>query len=254
MKKAVTVKNLVIGEGKPKICVPMVGKTLTDLIEEASYLQTLEIDIVEWRVDFFAHVEELVEVIAVLREIRIALRDKPLIFTFRSMKEGGEKEIGSDYYFALNKTVVETGLVDFIDVELFNVESRVRGLVELAHEYNVLVIISNHDFEKTPSKEEIIYRLRRSQDLGGDLPKIAVMPKNAMDVITLLDATTTMAEQFASGPIITMSMAGKGLISRMTGEMFGSSITFASAKKASAPGQIAVEDLRTVINLMHSNL
>lgn len=231
----------------------MVGKTVTELIEEASYLQSLEIDLVEWRVDFFECVEKIEEVIAALGNVRKILRETPLIFTFRSRKEGGEKEISLDYYFELNKAVVETGLVDLIDIELFNEESKVREIIELAHNNNMFVIISNHDFEKTPAKEEIISRLKKAQDLGGDLPKIAVMPKSTADVITLLDATMTMAEQFAKTPIITMSMAGKGIISRMAGEIFGSSITFASAKKASAPGQIAVEDLRHVINLLHSN-
>lgn len=254
MKKTIALKNIVIGEGTPKICVPMVGRTLTELVEEAACLQSLNIDIVEWRVDFFEHVENIEKVIAALKEIRTLLREIPLIFTFRSMKEGGEKEVSTDYYFALNKAVVETGEADIIDVELFNDVCDIRTFVELAHKNKVLVILSNHDFEKTPAKEEIISRLRKAQELGADLPKIAVMPKSAADVIALLDATTTMAEQFADRPIITMSMAGKGVISRMTGEIFGSSITFASAKKASAPGQIAVQDLRTVINILHSNL
>ncbi len=254
MTKTISLKNILIGEGIPKICVPMVGKTLPDLIEEASYLQSLNIDLVEWRVDFFELVENVDEVVAALNDIRIILREMPLIFTFRSMKEGGEREISLDYYFALNRTIVETGLVDLIDIELFNEESQMKGLVKHAHENNVFVIISNHDFDKTPDKEEIISRLRRAQELGGDIPKIAVMPKKVADVITLLDATTTMTEQFADRPIITMSMAGKGVISRMTGELFGSSITFASAKKASAPGQIAVEDLKDVMNLLHNNL
>jgi 3-dehydroquinate dehydratase I len=118
----------------------------------------------------------------------------------------------------------------------------------------VLVIISNHDFEKTPPKEEIVSRLRKAQELGGDLPKIAVMPKSPADVLTLLEATTIMSEQYADRPIITMSMTGKGVISRLTGELFGSSMTFGAAKKASAPGQMDVVELRNVLRLLHSNL
>ncbi|MNI90534.1 3-dehydroquinate dehydratase [compost metagenome] len=63
-----------------------------------------------------------------------------------------------------------------------------------------------------------------------------------------------MNEQFADRPIITMSMAGKGMISRLAGELFGSALTFGSAKKASAPGQLPVAELRGLLELMHRNL
>ena len=113
------------------------------------------------------------------------------------------------------------------------------------------VIASNHDFFKTPAKADIIYRLRKMQDMNADIPKIAVMPQNRKDVLTLLAATEEMATNYADRPIITMSMAGTGVISRLCGEVFGSSMTFGAAKKASAPGQMGVNDLSTVLDLLH---
>ncbi|MDP4105173.1 MAG: type I 3-dehydroquinate dehydratase [Bacillota bacterium] len=254
MKKTVTVKGITIGEGAPKVCVPMVGENLQQLIEEAELLKTLDLDVVEWRVDFFEQVEEIEKVKAALAEIRSILPDTPLIFTFRSAKEGGEKEITPEYYVELNKAIAETRQADIIDVELFSEENGVHALIEAAHAKNVYVIISNHDFAKTPSKEEIISRLRKAQELGGDLPKIAVMPNNTADVLTLLEATSVMFEQYADRPIITMSMSGKGMISRLSGELFGSALTFGAAKKASAPGQVAVAELQNVLSLLHTNL
>jgi 3-dehydroquinate dehydratase I len=254
MTKTVTVRNLTIGEGIPKICVPLVGETIAQLEEEAVFLKTIDLDLVEWRVDFFEHVEDIEKVKAVLVAIRSILPDTPLIFTFRSHKEGGNKEITTSFYFELNKTIAETGLVDIVDVELFNDQKEVKALIEAAHGQNVFVIISNHDFHGTPEKEEIISRLRRAQELDGDLPKIAVMPNSTADVLTLLDATNTMKEKFADRPFITMSMAGKGVISRLAGEVFGSALTFGAAKKASAPGQVGVKELRNVLNLLHTSL
>lgn len=107
---------------------------------------------------------------------------------------------------------------------------------------------------KTPAKEEIIERLRKAEELGGDIPKIAVMPTCTEDVITLFDATRIVKEQYIEGPIITMSMAGKGVISRVAGELFGSALTFGAVKKVSAPGQISVVDLRNIIEVLHNNL
>ncbi|WHY87523.1 type I 3-dehydroquinate dehydratase [Neobacillus novalis] len=254
MKKTLTVRGLTIGEGAPKICVPLVGETLSQLKEEAVYLKTLDLDVVEWRVDFFEHVDDIEEIKAALGEIRAILTDTPIIFTFRSAKEGGEKEISTDYYFELNKIIAGSGQIDIIDVELFNEGNDIKAIIELAHRYGVFVIISNHDFDKTPSKEEIVSRLRKAMEIGGDIPKIAVMPRSSTDVLTLLDATNTMNEQYADRPFITMSMSGKGLISRIAGELFGSALTFGAAKQASAPGQIDVVELRRAINLLHSNL
>ncbi|MET1176254.1 type I 3-dehydroquinate dehydratase, partial [Paenibacillus amylolyticus] len=87
-----------------------------------------------------------------------------------------------------------------------------------------------------------------AQELGGDLPKIAVMPETTADVLRLLEATCTMNEKYADRPIITMSMAGKGIISRLAGEVFGSAMTFGAAKKASAPGQIAAGELKEILH------
>ncbi len=253
MKKVVTIKAVTIGEGLPKICVPMVGETIPQLIEEAEILKRIDLDVVEWRVDFFEDATNIERVKKALQAIRKVLVDKPIIFTFRSAKEGGQKEVSTAFYFELNRLISETKLVEVIDIELFNNEKDVKELVEVAHENGVAVIISNHDFHNTPEKEEIISRLRKAQGLGADIPKIAVMPNCAEDVIILLDATRIMNEKYADGPIITISMAEKGLISRLSGELFGSALTFGAVKKASAPGQMAVVELRRTIQLLHNN-
>ncbi|WP_420954629.1 type I 3-dehydroquinate dehydratase [Bacillus haynesii] len=254
MKKLVKVRGITLGEGRPKICVPLVGKKLAQLKEEAAYFQTLDADIAEWRADFYEDVDDVDQVCAALVEIRRLLEDTPIIFTFRSAAEGGEKEISTARYFSLNVAVVKTGLADVIDIELFNDEEQVKALVEAAHGHEVSVIISNHDFEKTPAAEEIVSRLRKAQELGADLPKIAVMPETPADVLRLLEATCTMNEKYADRPIITMSMAGKGIISRLAGEVFGSAMTFGAAKKASAPGQIAAGELKEILHILHRNL
>ncbi|MBA5790906.1 type I 3-dehydroquinate dehydratase, partial [Escherichia coli] len=71
-----------------------------------------------------------------------------------------------------NETLAGTGKIDLVDVELFNEEADVLRLIETAHKNNVKVVMSNHDFDKTPAKEEIVSRLTRMEALGADLPKI----------------------------------------------------------------------------------
>lgn len=253
MSNVVQVKELRLGEGVPKICVPLVGKTNEQIIEEAKYLKTLKLDLVEWRVDHYEYVEDLDKVKEVLKQLREEIKDLPILFTFRSKKEGGEKEVSVEYYTELNKEIAATEMVDLIDVELFTGDDVVKDIVTYAHNNNVKVVMSNHDFDKTPEQKEIVSRLCKMQDLGADLPKIAVMPNSTKDVLTLLCATDEMVTEHAKRPIITMSMGGTGLVSRMAGETFGSALTFGAAKKASAPGQIAVQDLYEVLNLMHKS-
>lgn len=205
----------------------------------------------EWRVDWFENVFDFPAVEAVLKDLREILGDTPILMTFRTSKEGGEKAIDDEAYAALNLNAAKTGLVDMVDVEVFTGDDVVRQIIDGAHEYGVKVVASNHDFDKTPAKSDIIYRLRKMQDLGADIPKIAVMPQNRKDVLTLLEATEEMSTSYADRPIITMSMAGTGVISRLAGEAFGSSMTFGAARKASAPGQMNVSELKTVLDALH---
>ena len=81
------------------------------------------------------------------------------------------------------------------------------------------VIASNHDFRATPSKEEIIIRLIKMQEIGADILKIAVMPQNSRRLLTLLSATEEMMRLYAERPLITMSMGSAGLISRLCGNL-----------------------------------
>ena len=146
--------------------------------------------------------------------------------TFRTSNEGGEKSIKYDDYAELVIRAAETGYVDLVDVEVFIGTDIVKEIIAGAHNAGVKVIGSNHDFNKTPDKDEIVDRLRKMQNLGVDIPKIAVIPKDMKDVITLLAATEEMHREFADRPIATISMSEAGVLSRICGEAFGSAITF----------------------------
>ncbi len=143
----VKVKSVLIGKGKPKICVPVVAKTAEEIVKDAEI---------------------------------------PLLFTFRTEKEGGEKSLTTEDYIAINKAVIESGFVDLLDVELFTGDEAVEQMIDHAHRNQVKVIVSSHDFKRTPPKEELLKRLRKMQELGADIPKIAVMPQIKEDVLTLL--------------------------------------------------------------------
>ena len=250
----VKVRNIEIGAGIPKICVPIVGVTREEILAAAENIKSTKADVVEWRVDWYEDIFDFTKTEATMQALREVLGEMPILFTFRTSKEGGEKAIETGDYVKLNQNAAKTGLIDLVDVEAFTGDEAVKAVVETAHANGVKVIASNHDFHKTPAKEEIVSRLRKMQELGADIPKIAVMPQNKKDVLTLLAATEEMVSEYADRPIITMSMSGTGVISRLCGEVFGSALTFGAVGKVSAPGQMGIEDLTTVLGLLHKSL
>ena len=132
-------------------------------------------------------------------------------------------------------------------------EKTVKELIADAKAHQITVIGSNHDFQKTPKKQEIVSRLCQMQQLGMDVAKMAVMPQSEKDVRMLLEATAEMKEQHPQTPVITMSMGKMGVLSRMAGELFGSALTFGTVGQASAPGQIPVKELRKILEMLHTS-
>ncbi len=252
--KPIVVRNVKIGEGRPKICVPIVGNTSEDIISEAKTFSSLPVDIAEWRADWYDDIFQPGKALGTAEKLRNALGDIPLLFTFRTSREGGQKDISASEYTSLNIEIAKNGLADLIDIELFMGAGLVRHIIEEAHTFSVKTVVSNHDFLKTPEQKEIVKRLEQMLELGADIPKIAVMPKNRKDVLTLLLSTLEISETHQDSPIATMSMSGTGVISRLAGESFGSAITFGAASKASAPGQIDVKDLRLILDIIHKSL
>ena len=246
-KSIVKVKNVELGVGMPKICVSITGKNETEILTQAKEIKQNPVDIVEWRVDFFEDVLHTESVIDTLKKLASLLAECPILFTFRRKEEGGELEICAEDYKKLNLEVIKSQMISLIDVELFIGDDFVKEIIEVAHNYDVKVVISNHDFAKTPKKEEIIYRLQKMQNLGGDLPKIALMPQSERDVLDLLSATEEFYRLYADRPFITISMSKLGLISRIGGGIFGSAMTFGAVGEVSAPGQMEAVKLKKIL-------
>lgn len=248
--KTVTVKNVTIGEGIPKIVVPITGTSPGELRAQVDALAGHHADVVEWRVDYFGHLADTASVLAVGRALADQLSGTPLLFTCRTQAEGGQVTIDDEAYGELNVALIKSGTVDLVDVEYRRERAVVERVLAAAHSHSVPVIASNHDFSGTPTKGEILARLREMQRLGADICKIAVMPHSASDVLILLDATLTMHEKYADRPLITMSMGGLGVVSRLSGQVFGSAASFGMLGTPSAPGQLDVEALHKVMTLL----
>ena len=93
--------------------------------------------------------------------------------------------------------------------------------------------------------------LRTMEEKGGDILKLAVTPWSPEDVLALLEATVKMKDNPSGRPLITMSMGGFGVVSRLAGEIFGSCMTFGCSQSQSAPGQIEAVPLAQVLDTIH---
>lgn len=247
MAQPVLVKNLAIGEGQPKIAIPLTAPTLSGLEEALDPLAEVPCDLVEWRGDCYAPIREPGSWQAPLVLFRQRIPHLPLLFTIRTTVEGGHLEISTEDYVRLLEEVMDSGAIDLVDVELSRGNDVMEHLVDRAHRAGLKVVGSCHDFQKTPSRETLVRTLCTMQDLGCDLAKYAVMPRKEEDVLTLLAATLEMKEDHPRTPVITMAMGPMGAITRIGGGRFGSAVTFSTAGAASAPGQLPADLLAQVI-------
>ncbi|MDD6292932.1 MAG: type I 3-dehydroquinate dehydratase [Eubacteriales bacterium] len=248
--KKLHIGNIVIGEGLPKICVPIVAKDIDEVRNQAVKIVDSSADLVEFRIDFLDKSRDIENILNGLKVIK-DITNKCVIVTFRTGFEGGNEEISRDEYEKLIIDILENENVDIIDVEMFTDDEAVERIVNAAHSRNAKVIMSNHDFQKTPDSEEIIKRLEKMESLRADIAKIAVMPKDKSDVNRLIYATVTSDKRLAI-PVVTMSMGEDGKISRLIGEISGSTITFGTVGKASAPGQVESGELKKFLEKVHN--
>ncbi len=250
MKQTVTIKHVTFGACQPKICLPVIARTDAEIAAQLPAIAAAQPDLVEFRADWYENLMDRSARRLALDGVRALLPQTPLLFTFRTRREGGERALSDEDYLRLNREVIEDGAADLIDVELFTGETIVSEIVRMAHENGIAVVCSSHDFEKTPEKEELLNRFRAMEALGADILKLAVMPQRPADVLTLLAATSEM-DAASPRPLISMSMGKLGAISRLCGEVFGSCVTFGAAGRSSAPGQIEACALRQILETLH---
>ncbi|MCZ4058490.1 type I 3-dehydroquinate dehydratase [Pantoea sp. LMR881] len=245
------VGNLTLGLGQPAIIVSTSGQDEASVLKETQQAaQTSEVNIVELRVDKLDFATDARRVMQLGQAMRRDLKGKPLLLTFRTQGEGGEKAPGDALYSELYQQWLAAGFADMIDIEMHIGEQPMRKLVAAAHQKHIAVVMSWHDFNHTPPNEEMLKRLEWQAAQGADVLKIAVMPKTPEDVNRLTTITWQMRQR-SDRLLLTMAMGGQGTISRISGEIYGSNLTFGSLGQASAPGQLAVGVLWQTLKALH---
>jgi len=244
----------IAGDKSPLICTPLVGRTREDILAELTVVIPKRPDVLEWRVDFFKQIGDTAAVIAAASTIKKEANGVPLLFTRRSIIEGGEViTLTEAQVIALYQAVCASGCVDLIDYEMANDMAHIGQIRDAAKTNGVQLVLSFHNFSCTPEPGAIAAKFLQAEQLGADVAKVAVMPKDLDDVLTLLAATRSASKTLRI-PLISMAMGPLGAVTRLVGGVFGSSLTFAVGASSSAPGQIPIEDIRLVLTVLQQSM
>jgi len=214
------------------ICATLAEPTLEGMVEEAGKTAA---DLVELRLDFL---EESEPDLTLIKKV-----SKPVVATCMPEWEGGKFKGTEQERVNLLTAVLPNA--DYVTIELKAEKNLRDALTSEAKKLKVKVILAHHDFERTPALEEIQQTLKREEEAGADVAKVAYNPEKPGDVLTVLQA---LAEPKVKVPVIALSMGELGRASRILSPMLGGFLTFAavSAGKRAAPGQLTVGELTAI--------
>jgi 3-dehydroquinate dehydratase I len=249
--KLIELNGKPLNEGKvPLVCSPLVGGTTDELLAEADRVIATRPDMLEWRVDFFRGIADTRAVRDTAARLRKVAGGLPVLLTCRSKREGGERTtLLEEDVVSLYKSICRDKHVEFVDFELHSKPASLAAVRQVARDSGVKLVVSYHDFQNTPRREILVEKFLQAEREGADVAKVAVMPRNMRDVLTLLESTLEASERMQI-PVISMSMGPMGALTRMCGWAFGSALTFAVGANSSAPGQMPVADVRAGVALL----
>ena len=214
----------------PRIAVPMSD---TEARQDAGAARALA-DVFELRIDRFAR-HDPGYTAEICREVRA--HRVPLIATVRAAEEGGEGSLDDTTRLAIFQAVAP--VVDAFDIEFRSpIREQVLQLGQATHN---LVIVSHHDFERTPADGELSAIIDAAKSQGADIVKLAVFARQSVDVDRLLGVLRHHRDQH----LIAIAMGPYGAASRIFFPLIGSLLTYGFLHQAVAPGQLALSELVT---------
>ena len=250
----IQVRHMILGEGRPKICVPLVSPSFDELEKECAALESCHPDMLEWRVDYLLNKEDFSAVSDLDRAYRIIrshFPDTPLLTTLRTKSQGGVHKTPGGDYASLISLILSSHWADIIDIEYGHETMDTKILMARARAQRIPTLMSYHKFKRALSEMEIVDTLENMKSFRPDILKIAVMPKTPLDTAALMNAAARVGELFPDTPIITIGMGPLGVLTRVAGNNLGAPLTFAAGKEASAPGQLTVEEARTLLGILY---
>lgn len=226
----------------------IVAVILENPLETSKKAAEMGADILEIRLDLLG-IRDLETAAETIRKVKSAT-GLPVILTNRSSTEGGKWEGKEDERIGLltNLLFIKDG-PDAVDIELSAGREKDQ-VIKVAKECGKTVIISSHDFSKTPSFQEMGTIFEEAFLEGADIAKLAVMPHSMRDVLNLLRVALETRE--AGGAVCAIAMGKLGKHTRVIAPFYGSVLTYAAVEGtvSAAPGQLQVEEVKKIMELL----
>ena len=224
-----------------KLVVSIMPRTL----EEAQQLDRSRYDgadVIEWRADFLDKNEILTVAPAVFEKFA----GREILFTLRTRGEGGQIDLTSEEYLAIIQDIQSIYHPDYIDFEFYSHREVFEQMLEFSN-----LVLSYHNFQETP--ENMMEILSELTSLSPKLVKVSVMAHNEQEVLDLMNYTRGFKTLNPEQDYVTISMGKVGKISRLTADLTGSSWSYARVGEESAPGQIPLENMRRIRELLNED-
>ncbi len=236
--------HLLLSPTSPLIAVPLVASDDAAALRQAVAIRAHDPapDLVELRADYLAGYGAE-QTRRLLGELTGILGDIPILYTHRGAAESGAGDWDAAERRACMEAAVASGQIAWMDVELATEAATRMEIIAAARQHGVQAIISAHDFSGTPDAATLDALFAALVAAGSDAAKLAVTAQTPDDVLRLL-AATARAAATTTTPLISMAMGQMGMITRLAGPLYGSSLTFATIGPASAPGQLPLSLVR----------
>ncbi len=204
--------------------------------DEINYLIYNQPDIIEYRADL----NDVINVDIIKSHLKKISGELtlPLLFTLRDKSEGGNFYGTDEQRNIIYSEILD--LVDAIDIESSLAESS-NNVIKTAHSKNIKVVLSYHNFEKTPELSSLYKIVDKCFERGADIAKIATMCKTKKEAEQLISLTVKHDNIAAVG------MGKYGRLTRISAPASGSILTYAftDSKDSPVPGQFTIEELKS---------
>lgn len=229
------------------ICVPLANDNLQDMIKFAKKAIKLDADLIEFRLDYLKEIDiDSINIFKPLTDFSL-----PMILTLRKESEGGNRPLQEDIRLKILHKLIDLK-PSFIDLEFSIDQKRLKDLVNRCHVNGVKVILSYHNFNRTQTIEEIEKLVESMSKIDFDILKIIMMAESIYDNNIAFNLLEKIKNDNIE--IVSFCMGRLGVISRILCPFFGSKFTFASLDISTAPGQISIQEMKIIHNLIKKNI
>lgn len=227
-----------MGKNPTLICVPIMAESVDKMLVDMAKAKASGADLVEIRLDSLNDFSPYRDLQALLTRCPL-----PSLVTYRPSWEGGQYDGDENERLDVLRLAMDLG-ANYIDVEL-QAAREFNNSIHGKKPQKCKIIVSSHNYQSTPSVEDLGNLVAKIQATGADIVKIATTALDITDVARIFQITV-----HSQVPIIGLVMGERGLISRVLCAKFGGFLTFGTLESGivSAPGQPTINDLLNLYN------